>query len=461
MKKLRFLLALWASKACLRLLRLLKRNATCTPGKIALKIDKQFLGGLTLPKTVIAVTGTNGKTTVSNLVADILTKNGYRVTNNSLGSNIQAGVASALLEDSDLLGRAKKDIAVLEVDERSSLLVYTYIHPDYLICNNIMRDSIKRNAHTEFISYIISDALTEKTHLILNADDMNASTLAPQCKQRTYFGMEAEKPEKSAKPFISDVVYCPVCGQKLEQEYLRYNHIGRMYCPDCEMKSPVPDYAVTDIDWENGRFTLRHAQGEDSYNLVNDNIVNIYNSCGVVALLSCLGLSHAQISRGFEAGKIVKSRYDAIQIGGHRLVSMMAKGQNPIACARTFDYIAGLPGTEKLVIINADDVADNIGNSENICWLYDCDYSYLAHESIRHIVFVGPRKLDQVLRAKLAGVSAEKIILAEKYEDIVPSLSLQEYGDIYLLSEMYRPAERAVMEKQLLRALEGGCRDEH
>ena len=108
MKKLRFLLALWASKACLRLLRLLRRNATCTPGKIALAIDKTFLGGLKLPKTVIAVTGTNGKTTVSNLLTDILTQNGYRVTNNSLGSNIQAGIASALLEDSDLLGRAKR-----------------------------------------------------------------------------------------------------------------------------------------------------------------------------------------------------------------------------------------------------------------------------------------------------------------------------------------------------------------
>ena len=71
MKKLRFLIALWASKACLRLLRLLKRNATCTPGKIALAIDKKFLGGLRLPETVIAVTGTNGKTTVSNLLTDV------------------------------------------------------------------------------------------------------------------------------------------------------------------------------------------------------------------------------------------------------------------------------------------------------------------------------------------------------------------------------------------------------
>ena len=136
MKKLRFLIALWASKLCLRLLRLLKRNATCTPGKIALAIDKTFLGGLKLPKTVIAVTGTNGKTTVSNLLTDILTQNGYRVTNNSLGSNIQAGIASALLEDSDLLDALHRVLAELNPDEQA-------------ICRVIMANLTERAAATE------------------------------------------------------------------------------------------------------------------------------------------------------------------------------------------------------------------------------------------------------------------------------------------------------------------------
>ncbi len=73
---------------------------------------------------MIAVTGTNGKTTVSNLITSVLKENGYDVTNNSLGSNVQAGVATVLLQDSTLSGKAKKKIAVLEVDERSSLRIY-------------------------------------------------------------------------------------------------------------------------------------------------------------------------------------------------------------------------------------------------------------------------------------------------------------------------------------------------
>lgn len=461
MKKLRFLLALWASKACLRLLRLLKRNATCTPGKIALAIDKKFLGGLKLPETVIAVTGTNGKTTVSNLLTDILTQNGYRVTNNSLGSNIQAGIASALLEDSDLLGRAKKDIAVLEVDERSSLLVYPYVKPDYLVCNNIMRDSIKRNAHTEFISYIISSALPESTHVILNGDDLNAATLAPQCQKRTYFGLDAEKPEVSAKPFISDVVYCQKCGGELKAEYLRYNHIGRMYCESCGMKSPERAFCVTAIDRENNTFTLRHPAGEDTYNLISDNIVNVYNFCGAIALLTRLGLSYEQISRGFDAGRIVKSRFDRVEAGGRTITCLMAKGQNPIACARCFDYIAQLPGGNKAVIINEDDVEDNTGNSESVCWLYDCDYSYLRHPSISQIVFTGPRCHDHMLRARLAGLDPARIRLEPDTLKAAQALDLTACGNIYLLHDMYRARDNAIIKKNLIAMLEGGADSEN
>lgn len=456
MKKFRFLLALWAAKAGLRFLRLLKRNATLFPGKIALAIDKDFLGELKLPQTVIAVTGTNGKTTVSNLLTDILTQNGYKVTNNSLGSNIQAGIAAALLEDSDLLGRAKKDIAVLEVDERSSLLVYPYVKPDYLVCNNIMRDSIKRNANTEFISYIISSALPESTHLILNADDMNASFLAQQCKNRTYFGLEAEKPTVSRKPFISDVVYCPKCGQELEDEYLRYNHIGRRFCPCCGLKSPTPDFAVTSIDRESSTFTIQHSGHSDTYNLISDNIVNVYNFSGVIAMLTNLGLSYNQIKVGFDAGKIVKSRYDKIQVGDKSITSLMAKGQNPIACARCFDYIAQLPGSNKAVIINEDDLGDNTGNSESTCWLYDCDYSYLNDPSIAQIVFAGPRCKDHLLRARIAGLDPQKIRLVENITDAADALDLSDCKEIYMLHDMYRAKENTILCKKLTDYLQRG-----
>ena len=124
MKKVRFYIALWASKAASLLLVLLGRNASCFPGKVAIKLCPDFLAQVAKPETVVAVTGTNGKTTVSNLTAGILRENGYTVTNNSLGSNIQPGVATALLQDCTIFGKAKKDIAILECDERSAIRIF-------------------------------------------------------------------------------------------------------------------------------------------------------------------------------------------------------------------------------------------------------------------------------------------------------------------------------------------------
>jgi len=455
MNKLRFFIALFMAKLARLLLKMLGRNATYLPGKVALKISKDFLGHLKMPETVICVTGTNGKTTVSNLLASVFTKNGYDITNNSFGSNVQAGVAAALLADSDILGRAKKKIAVLEVDERSSLLVYPYIKPDFLVVNNIMRDSIKRNAHTGFISYIISSSLPEKTKLILNGDDLITASLAKQCKNRVYFGLDAEKPEISEKPFLSDIVYCPECGNLLESEYLRYNHIGRMHCTSCQVKSPERDYLVTDIDRENEKFTVSLKGKEHTFNLINDNIVNVYNFAGAIALLTEAGLDISQTEKGFSESEIVKTRFDTMKAGKLNITFQMAKGQNPIACARCYSYMASIPVKNKLLIIDVDDLHDNIGESESTCWLYDCDYSYLKDESIAQIIFAGPRCRDQLLRALIQGVSKDKIVLCEDVTKAVSLIDTEKFNDIYVLYELYRQPDADKMRVQLKNLGEG------
>ena len=456
MKIIQFYIALWAAKASQLLLKLLGRNATYFPGKVATKICKDFLAHITPPKTVVAVTGTNGKTTVSNLISSILIENGYSITNNSFGSNVQAGVISALVEDTTIFGSPKKDIAILEVDERSSLLIYPDLKPDYLVCNNIMRDSLKRNAHTEFISYIINRALPSSTKLVLNADDLIASSLGAPEQERIYFGLQADIPSQSEAQHIRDIVYCPDCGSLLEPEYIRYNHIGRLCCTGCGRRSPDPDFAVTEIDRINNTFTVTHQDKNDVYCLINDNIVNIYNFCAVIALLSSVGLSYDQISKGFSQSKIVKTRLDTIQVGDLNITMLMAKGQNPIACARCYDYVAKASGHNKGVIIIVDDKDDNIGNSESTCWLYDCDYRALADPSIGQIVFGGPRCKDHYLRALMAGVNADKISIIEDSADAASALDTTACKEIYVLHELYRPADAASVKKALIARAEGG-----
>ena len=456
MDRLRFYVAMAAAKLLRRGLKLAGREASYIPGELAVKICKHFLRYIEKPETFIAVTGTNGKTTVSNLITSVLTANGYDVANNGFGSNVQGGVASAFIANSTLTGKAKKKIAVMEVDERSSLLIYPDIAPDYFICNNIMRDSLKRNAHTEFIPFIINSALPGTAKVFLNGDDIICAHLAPQCKDRTYFGVDALRPAENDSPFVKDIVYCPQCGAKLEEEYIRYNHIGRMRCPDCGYGTPERDFLVTAVDAENKTFTVAHDGAEDTYHLINDNIVNIYNFCGAAAVLTRFGLSPEQIAKGFAASEIVKTRYDFTRSGDLNITMILAKGQNPIACARCFSYVAKRPARDKAVIVLVDDKGDNTNNSESVCWLYDCDYSFLGDGSIGQLVFAGPRCLDHVLRARMAGVAPDKIRTTTAPDDGARLVDTDRFKDIFVLYDPYLLDEAARLKRELVRKGKGG-----
>ena len=450
MNKIRFYLAFYAAKAAQFAMRLLGRNATFLPGKLATKLCPHFLAYLNRPKTVVAVTGTNGKTTVSNLLTSILRKNGFTVTNNSLGSNVQAGVISALIEDTTLFNKPKKDIAILEVDERSSLLIYPDLPPDFLLCNNLMRDSNKRNAHTSFIQYIIRTALPTSTHLVLNGDDMVGCGLAKEGQKCTYFGLDTEIPQTLEPQLIQDIVYCPNCGGILDFEYVRYNHIGRMFCPTCGKKAPERDFRVTNIDREKNTFTITYGETSNTYNLINDNIVNVYNFCGAIALLTQLGLNFEQINKGFADSEIVKSRFDSAKSGDLNITLIMSKGQNPIACTRCLDYAAKAESNSKGVLLLLDDIADNANDSENICWLYDCDYAYLKDPSIAQVVFAGPRCRDHYMRGLLAGVPAEKMVQTEVVSEGAKLIDTTRCKDIFVLHDLYRDKDAAAAKKYLV-----------
>ena len=187
--KLRFLMALWAGKLSRPLLKITRHNGTNFPGELALKICPDFLRHVGRPKKIIAVTGTNGKTTVSNLACDILERSGKRVLNNRAGSNINSGIATSLIIGCSIFNRPKYDVAVLEVDERSSRRIYPFVKPDIVVITNLFRDSIMRNAHPQYIADFLTGSVPPDTKLILNADDLISASVAPG-NPRVYFGIE-------------------------------------------------------------------------------------------------------------------------------------------------------------------------------------------------------------------------------------------------------------------------------
>ena len=308
-KSLRFYIALWGAKAGNVLLKILKRNASYFPGKFAVSVCPDFIGMIDKPETIIAVTGTNGKTTVSNMIEDVLKANNYDIIDNSLGSNVNSGVATTLIKGANLLGKTKKKIAVLEIDERSANKVYPYLTPTYLICTNLFRDSMIRNAHSEFIAGILNKYIPKETKLILNGDDLISCHLAEENK-RVYFGIDRlDTDTDECQNIVRDIVVCPKCNTKLKYDYVRYNHIGRAHCPKCDYGSPEIDYEVTNLDIPARKMTLMYHGNKEEYDLITDNIINIYNMLAVITLLREFGMPAEQINNTLKKQKIVETRY--------------------------------------------------------------------------------------------------------------------------------------------------------
>ena len=229
--KLRFLIAIIIGKVSVFLLDKLFKRGTNTPGIIMLKICPDALSRFVMPRNTICVTGTNGKTGTSNLLTHIIRNSGKTVVNNSKGSNMAPGLASALVTQCTLGGKVTADVAVLEVDERSSQYIYTEFTPKYILCTNLFRDSIMRNGHSGFIFDKINDYLDSKTTLVLNGNDGISGLLGENvCNRVLYSVNKTEKSTEACVDTVCDLIACPHCNHKLDYEFYHYNpHSPNIY----------------------------------------------------------------------------------------------------------------------------------------------------------------------------------------------------------------------------------------
>ena len=433
MGKLRFLFALWMAKLSIPALKITRHDGTDFPGSLALRLCPNFLHYIGKPAHIIAVTGTNGKTTVSNLLTDILEASGRRVLSNRAGSNISSGISTALLKGCDLLGRAKMyDLAVLEVDERSAPRIYPHVKPEFVVVTNLFRDSIMRNAHPDYIAGILTHYIPKSAKMILNADDLISVGVAPE-NERVYFAIDRLDSDVSeCINLLNDMRICPKCSGKLNYEYLRYHHIGRAVCADCGFSSPEAKYRANRVDLENRTLALCEDGQEHEYALVNDSLFNIYNMISIIAVLRELGFSHAQIREQMEKVSIIGTRLSREQVADVGIVMQMSKDKNALACSRNFDYIRSIPGRKELVVMmNCMGVAKSW--SENPSWMYDTDFEFLNREEITRLVCAGPRCRDYRLRLLLAGIPDEKIFVEEDEFKALELLELSAGEDVYIL----------------------------
>lgn len=454
---IRFLLTLWLSKLIAFLMRLVGKRASYLPGSIAIKLTPDFLAGFSKPSEIIAVTGTNGKTTITNLLGDFFQKQGQDYFSNSYGSNTVEGIASTFINHSNLLGKTRVDRAVFEVDERSALKIFKHVHPDWMIVTNLFRDSYPRNAYPDFIFNILEEATPDTTHLILNSDDLISCFLKENSPNpKTFFSMNHLDDEVYKESRVVDLSNCPRCDHPLEPVFKRYNHIGRYRCGNCGFENIPGQIILTQALEESLIIDLEGRKFEVS--AISDNPVDRYNVLAAVSLLYRMGYSPETIASGFEGLRVVKSRFYSLDFQGYKLYGIMAKSMNPIASSRTFEFVAGLEGNIALVFANPT-VLLGYRNSEQMAWLYDLDFEYLKGDNIKQFILCGKRFKDYEVCMRMRGIDTQRIYAVGDFDNVVEAVDLDLVDTIVILNDTDTIEESVKIRNQILDKIKEGSHE--
>ena len=377
------------------------------PGKCALKICPDILRRVQLPAHIIAVTGSNGKTSTVEMIAAILRSGGKTVVYNEEGSNQIEGVTTTVLTNATLTGRVKADVLLIESDERYAAHSFRYFHPTEFVITNLYRDQLTRNGHPEWVYDAILPAIHPDTKLILNADDPLSSCFAQNHGKVKWFGLDKCAISTDAPTGVyHDGAYCPVCHAPMVYDYVHYNHIGAYRCTRCGHAKPATDYTVTAADLDQGRLTI---DGAVTIQLAFRSIYNVYNILAAYAACREVGIA-ADTAAGVINNYILKNgRMQKFTLGAHKGVLLTSKHENSIAYDTNLRYVAASKEPCTVVVI-VDAVSRKYFTSET-SWLWDIDFDLLNTPQVERVILSGRYCNDLALRFSFTGIPREKILV--------------------------------------------------
>ena len=234
MGKIIFLLLLWMCKVMNFLLaHVIRRGGSALAGKIACRVQKGFVrhfSGIDYEK-VIFVTGTNGKTSTTNMLAYVLRNAGLSVATNGEGANMLTGVATTLVKNSTLFGRFNKDYLVLEIDERSIQIIHSQLPGKNLVVTNILKDQVQRNGDPDFIWRKIAGMVGKDMNLYLNSQEPRSKGFEQFGSNVRYYGIARSEHSYTKEGFYEVTLPCPVCGSKIAFDFYNVENVGDFHFP--------------------------------------------------------------------------------------------------------------------------------------------------------------------------------------------------------------------------------------
>lgn len=404
--KLKFYLSLIFARCAYIGIRLLnKSSGTSFVGMLVLKICPDFLKYCSkyIKKRIITITGTNGKSTTSGLIAHILETAHQNVVHNLKGANMLTGVANVFALSIAPLKRF--DYAVIESDEAYLTKLYDYMKSDYLVVTNLFRDQLDRYGELNTTAQFIKNAIDKNPDLklILNADDPIVATF-DRTKYAVYYGFEnveydCSYEHKSNAP--SEVFNC-MCGEELKYSKQFFAQQGHYYCPKCGYKRHECNYSA-DVKVYNDYSVLtvrnRGISFEFKVNLAG--LYNAYNALAAISLGFETGMNQEEIQKSLDTYQAIFGRTEKRTINGNPTVIQLIK--NPTGASevlKTVDLKSNI-----VIAIN-----DNYADGRDISWLWDSDFEQLKNAE-KLVITSGCRANDMATRLKYAGIPQEKIIV--------------------------------------------------
>lgn len=394
--------------------RITRHGGSAFPGKIVESLDPGFLARTlgNLPLGVILVSGTNGKTTTTRMVATMLEKLGLKVFTNPTGSNFTRGVVSALLTEVNLRGRLDADIAVLELDEAYAVHFVKQVKPRYCLLLNVMRDQLDRFGEIDNTARLLGHVAEATTGTVmLNREDPRIAGLAAlaQAAQRVaYFGLDASL--RSFFPSDDDM------QTTVDLDASAGNVAGAadMKAAENAQETAMPDADVTLISVTDHAAQFKLDGDIHNTTVRLEGVYNLFNAAAALAIVRAvrddvrndmrgiagLGADAQQRLQHFadaDASSLINAvaqvtpafgRGEVIDVHGSSVELLLVK--NPMGFRLSLASFKP-QGHDTMICIN-----DEYADGRDMSWLWDVDFSSLRETGVAMVS--GVRAWDMALR---------------------------------------------------------------
>ena len=413
-EKFRLGLAIIMTKLTVFMLRLAGRGGTSLPGKIALKICPDIFNKLSDRFRIIMITGTNGKTTTSRIVAGMLEKAGLQYVSNKSGANLASGIATTLISSLSLTGKPIARTALLETDEAAFRTLAPKLKPEIIIVTNFFRDQLDRYGELYTTLNSVREGIqgSPESRLILNADDSLCASLGQNTSNPViYFGLGDKVYPEDYLIANADAAFCINCKSRYEYLSSSFGHLGHFKCPNCGYERPSAQIECTQVlEYDNLSSTIeiQIPDGKIAVKLALPGLYNIYNALAGTAVGHILELKEDDLTyvlEGFECGF---GRMETLLVSGRELKMILVK--NPTGFNQVLKYL--LTQNDKCVL--AFSINDKLADGTDISWLWDVDFEILSfmQNKVRRFFVSGTRAEDMAVRLKYAGIPPTVFLLS-------------------------------------------------